>query len=171
MEACLAPQHGARMRGSLELSGAEPSRGANDQGGMCKHSSVSRHIGACAVVALAALAVSSCGSGSSQSTPSAVLISAYEAVHDGDFTKACSYIDPEAKRLLTLFGSCEGHFADQYPPDTRAAMVNIEIDEQQLDTTADTVVIPESAVTFDGMPSADGDTTVVERDGAWWITF
>lgn len=117
------------------------------------------------------LCLTGCTGGSGQGSPSAVLTSAYEAVHEGDFTRACSYVDPEAKQALALFaGTCEGAFAREYPPDVRAELVNVEIDESQLDMTADTVVIPESAVTFDGQPSTDGDTTVVERDGSWWIT-
>lgn len=71
---------------------------------------------------------------------------------------------------MRLVGSCETFFAEQYPAETRSAFAEVTVDEDALDTSADVVVIPESAVTFDGQPSTDGPTTVVERDGKWWIT-
>lgn len=126
-----------------------------------------------ATLAAAAVCTSllGCSGGSAQGSPSEVLTSAYEAVSEGDFTRACTYVDPEAKRALAFFaGTCESAFAREYPPDVRAGLGDVEIDEAQLDLSADIVVIPESAVTFDGQPSTDGDTTVVERDGMWWIT-
>jgi hypothetical protein len=111
-----------------------------------------------------------CSSGPDQSSPAAVLESAYRAVGEGDFTGACAMVDPEAKELMRLVGTCESVFAEEYPPESRAAFAEVSVDEDALDTSADVVVIPESAVTFAGQPSTDGPTTVVERDGKWWIT-
>ncbi|WP_404380512.1 hypothetical protein LL946_10825 [Knoellia locipacati] len=60
--------------------------------------------------------------------------------------------------------------AKEYPPETRAKMTDVEIAMADVDTSADMVKIPEQAVSFGGQPSHDGDTTLVKRDGLWWIT-
>lgn len=67
-------------------------------------------------------------------------------------------------------GSCEQAFAEEYLPEMRESLAQAEIDESELDLSADVVVIPDSAVTFGGEPSTDGDTTLIERDGKWWIS-
>ena len=60
--------------------------------------------------------------------------------------------------------------AKEYPPQKRSSLTDVEIDMGGVDTSADVVKIPQSAVTFGGKPSNDGDTTLLKRDGKWWIT-
>ncbi|WP_404390392.1 hypothetical protein [Humibacillus xanthopallidus] len=120
--------------------------------------------------AMLALILSGCSAGE-QSSPEAALKAAYGAISDGNFADACEFIDERAKQSLANFGStCEVAMAKEYPPETRAKMTDVEIDMDGVDTSADVVKIPEKAVSFGGRASDDGDTTLVKRDGKWWIT-
>ncbi|WP_404351683.1 hypothetical protein LG324_02995 [Phycicoccus jejuensis] len=117
-----------------------------------------------------ALVVPGCSSGD-QGSPDETLKAAYRAVSEGQFAKACEFVDEQAKRSFAIFGStCEAAMAKEYPPETREKMTDVEIDMGGVDTSADVVTIPEEAVSFDGQPAHDGDTTLVRRDGKWWIT-
>lgn len=124
------------------------------------------------VVGLALMvAVSGCGSGE-QDSPESVVEAAYAAISEGKFADACEYVDEQAKDAIGRFGAtCETAMAKEYPAEKRRAMKDVDVDSDALDMSADVVTVPETAVTFDGKASADGDTTVIERDGKWWITF
>lgn len=117
-----------------------------------------------------ALVLPGCSSGD-QNSPEGTLKAAYLAINEGNFGNACKFVDEQTKKSLAIFGStCEVAMAMEYPPETRTKMTDIEISMADVDTSADVVKIPEQAVSFGGQPSHDGDTTLVERDGKWWIT-
>ena len=117
-----------------------------------------------------ALILPGCSSGD-QSSPDGTLKAAYEAISEGNFANACEFVDDQAKKSFAIFGStCEVAMAKEYPPERRAKMTDVEIAMDEVDTSADVVKIPEKAVSFGGRPSDDGDTTLVKREGKWWIT-
>ena len=123
------------------------------------------------VAGLVVLIVALSGCSGEQSSPEGVLKAAYAAINKGEFTNACKLIDDQAKTAMATFGStCEVAMSKEYPADKRAHMSNVKVNMDSVNTSTDVVKIPAEAVTFDGQPSNDGDTTMVKRDNKWWIT-
>jgi len=94
----------------------------------------------------------------------------YDDVHSRDFAKVCGLLLPEALKRITDTGvECQSFLAKHYDPKARAGFADVKVDAKAIQVNGDTAVVPESAVTFGGRPSSDGDTKVALRDGKWSV--
>ncbi len=119
---------------------------------------------------LLAAACSGGGDGS-QSSPQALTRAVYEDLHAGQFAKACALVLPASlQRFTATGGDCQTYLGKKYDPTARAAFADVKVDAKAIQVNGDTAVVPESAVTFGGHPSSDGDTKVELRDGKWFVT-
>jgi len=130
-----------------------------------------RHARTVAVLSLPLLLTACSGGGGTQSSPQSVTAAVYEDVHAGEFAKVCGLVLPASMARFTAAGTdCQSFFAKQYDPGRRAGLKDVKVDAKAIQVNGDTAVVPESAVTFGGHPSSDGDTKVALQDGKWFVT-
>lgn len=130
-----------------------------------------RHTRTVAALTLPLLLTACSGGGGIQSSPQSVTAAVYDDLHAGEFSKACALVLPTTMARFTAAGTdCQSFFAKQYDPGKRAALKDVKVDAKAIEVNGDTAVIPESAVTFGGHPSSDGDTKVALQDGKWFVT-
>jgi hypothetical protein len=123
-----------------------------------------------AVLTLPLLLTACSGGGGAQSSPQSLTAAVYDDVHAGEFGKACALVLPAAMARFTAAGTdCQSFFAKQYDPGKRAGLADVKVDAKAVQVNGDTAVVPESAVTFGGRPSSDGDTKLALRDGKWFV--
>lgn len=117
------------------------------------------------------LLITSCsGSGDDQSSPQALTVTLYKDLHAGEFAKVCALALPALLQRFTATGSdCQTYLGKKYDPTARAGFANVKVDAKAVQVNGDTAVVPESAVTFGGQPSSDGDTKLALRDGKWFV--
>ena len=130
-----------------------------------------RHARTAAVLSLPLLLTACSGGGAgTQSSPQSLTTAVYDDVHSGEFSKVCALVLPEARHLFTDSGTdCQSFLAKHYDPTARAGLADVKVDAKAIQVNGDTAVVPESAVTFGGHPSSDGDTKVALQDGKWFV--
>ncbi len=128
-----------------------------------------RH-GTTIVLLLPLLLTASCsGSGDDQSSPQSLTAAVYKDLHAGHFQKACALVSPAALKRITDTGSdCASYIADHVDGAKRASYIDVKVDAKAIQVNGDTAVVPESAVTFGGQPSSDGDDKVILLNGKWF---
>ncbi len=130
-----------------------------------------RHARTAAVLTLPLLLTACSGGGGTQSSPQSLTAAVYDDVHAGEFSKACALVLPAAlQRFTATGGDCQTYLGKKYDPTARAAFADVKVDAKAIQVNGDTAVVPESAVTFGGHPSSDGDTKVALQDGKWFVT-
>lgn len=135
---------------------------------------MSRHRPVAVLLVPLLAAACSGGSGSSggadRSSPQALTVTIYEDIHTGAFGKLCGLFLPEALKRITDTGvDCQTFLARHYDKTARAAFAGVKVDKNAIRVNGDTAVVPESAVTFGGHPSRDGDTKMTLTDGKWSV--
>ncbi len=124
-----------------------------------------------AVLTLPLLLTACSGGGGTQSSPQSLTTAVYDDLHAGEFGKACALVLPASlQRFTATGGDCQSYLGKKYDPTARAAFADVKIDAKAIQVNGDTAVVPESAVTFGGHPSSDGDTKVALQDGKWFVT-
>ncbi len=130
-----------------------------------------RHARTVAVLTLPLLLAACSGGGGTQSSPQSLTAAVYDDVHAGDFGKVCGLLLPEALKRITDTGvDCQTYLAKHYDSKARAGFADVKVDAKAIQVNGDTAVVPESAVTFGGHPSSDGDTKLALHDGKWFVT-
>ncbi len=130
-----------------------------------------RHARTTVVLSLPLLLTACSGGGGAQSSPQSLTAAVYDDVHAGEFSKACALVLPAAlQRFTATGGDCQSYLGKKYDPTARAAFADVKVDAKAIQVNGDTAVVPESAVTFGGHPSSDGDTKVALQDGKWFVT-
>ncbi len=130
-----------------------------------------RHARTVAVLSIPLLLTACSGGGGTQSSPQSLTTAVYDDVHAGEFAKACALVLPAAlQRFTASGGDCQTYLGKKYDPTARAGFADVKVDAKAVQVNGDTAVVPESAVTFGGHPSSDGDTKVALQDGKWFVT-
>ena len=130
------------------------------------------------LVPLLAVACSgSSGSGASgsggddRSTPAGLTTTLYRHLAAGEFEKVCGLFGPVALKRITDTGAdCQTFLAKHHDQAARAGLRDVKGDAGAIRVNGDTAVVPESAVTFGGQPSHDGDTQESKQDGRWGVS-
>jgi len=123
-----------------------------------------------AVLSLPLLLAACSGGGGTQSSPQSLTAAVYDDFHAGEFSKACALVLPAAlQRFTATGGDCQTYLGKKYDPTARAEFADVKVDAKAIQVNGDTAVVPESAVTFGGHPSSDGDTKLALRDGKWFV--
>lgn len=124
-----------------------------------------------AAVLTLSLLLTACSGGGTQSSPQSLTAAVYDDVHAGEFGKACALVLPASLQQFTATGGdCQSYLGKKYDPTARAGFADVKVDAKAIQVNGDTAVVPESAVTFGGHPSSDGDTKVALQDGKWFVT-
>ena len=125
-----------------------------------------------AILSLPVLLAACSGSGGgAQSTPQSLAAAVYDDLHAGEFAKICDLVLPDARHRFADAGTdCQTYFGKKYNPSVRAGFADVKVDAKAVQVNGDTAVVPESALTFSGHPSSDGDVTVALRDGKWFVS-
>ena len=124
------------------------------------------HARTAGVLSLPLLLTACSGGGGTQSSPQSLTVAVYDDVHAGEFSKVCGLLLPEALKRITDTGvDCQRYLTKHYDPTARAGFADVKA----IQVNGDTTVVPESAVTFGGQPSNDGDTKVALQDGKWSV--
>ena len=129
-----------------------------------------RHAAVLLVPLLAAACSGSGDGGADRSSPQALTVTVYDDIHAGSFGKLCGLLLPEALKRITDTGvDCQTYLAKHYDATARAGFADPKVDKAAITVNGDTAVVPESAVTFGGKPSHDGDTKVALKGGKWSV--
>jgi hypothetical protein len=107
-----------------------------------------------------------------QSTPEGTVVAFYTAVAAGDLGTACTLTSPELDwPTLTqgTYPTCEAALFTSYTVDNQRDFSDPAVDESKVQVNGENANVPESAVTFDGQPSTDGDNPLILIDGQWYL--
>lgn len=119
----------------------------------------------------AAALLSACGGsseaeGAKKGTPEAALAGLYQAIHDGDMAKACTFVDASAKALM----DCENDLADGYDDAAIAAMGDVKIDGSKVEYSGENAArIPTAAITWPDGERHDSASSFTLNNGKWLL--
>ncbi|MGN6332985.1 MAG: hypothetical protein ACTHOD_15265 [Motilibacteraceae bacterium] len=104
-------------------------------------------------------------------SPAAVVTAFYQAMAKNDLATGCSLIDPSViPQLLLKFGSCQLALKQHYTDALRAQIQDVKVDEGAVKVAGDGAFVPQSAITFGGQPSKDGDQQAIRLNGKWFLS-